>query len=75
MGVPGLFGYLRRRYPEICSVPDPPRRRGGAAGDTIDPTGHSGGGAPPPDNLYIDMWARPARERTPQAAVPKGRRL
>ena len=31
MGVPGLFGYLRRRYPEICSVPDPPRRRGGAA--------------------------------------------
>lgn len=64
MGVPGLFAYLKRRYPTICSVPDPPRRRGGGGpgggssrfpDDTIDPTGHSSLGRRPVDNLYIDM--------------------
>ena len=44
MGVPGLFAYLRRRYPVICSAPAPPdrrKRRGGAAGGAA----AAGGGA------------------------------
>lgn len=55
MGVPGLFAYLKRRYPLICSMPDPPRARGAGASDTIDPTGHSSQGQQAVDNLYIDM--------------------
>lgn len=59
MGVPGLFAYLRRRYPKICSAPDPPRPDSGpgaAADDTIDPTGLSACDRRHVDNLYIDMW-------------------
>jgi len=65
MGVPGLFAYLRRRYPQICSIPDPPRKYAGAAAaadDTIDPS-------VPIDNLYIDMCARRSASGS-GAAVP-----